>query len=69
MHFICTPRWTKNFILVKSGCYKSIKKKWSKNMAKTSTTRRSPLMVKPFMPVEEKKQMDGEIDALFSLTL
>jgi ribonuclease HI len=21
MHFICTPMWTKNFILVKSGCY------------------------------------------------
>jgi hypothetical protein len=22
MHFICTPMWTKNVILVKSGCYK-----------------------------------------------
>jgi hypothetical protein len=22
MHFICTPMWTKNFILVKSGCYR-----------------------------------------------
>jgi hypothetical protein len=22
MHFICTPMWTKFFILVKSGCYK-----------------------------------------------
>jgi hypothetical protein len=21
MHFICTPMWTKNFILIKSGCY------------------------------------------------
>jgi hypothetical protein len=21
MHFICTPMWIKNFILVKSGCY------------------------------------------------
>jgi hypothetical protein len=21
MHFICTPMWTKKFILVKSGCY------------------------------------------------
>jgi hypothetical protein len=25
MHFICTPMWTKKFILVKSGCYKFIK--------------------------------------------
>jgi hypothetical protein len=23
MHFICTPMWTKIFILVKSGCYKT----------------------------------------------
>jgi hypothetical protein len=23
MHFICTPMWTKNIILVKSGCYTS----------------------------------------------
>jgi hypothetical protein len=22
MHFICTPMWTKKFILVKSGCYR-----------------------------------------------
>jgi hypothetical protein len=24
--FICTPMWTKNFILVKSGCYKKVTK-------------------------------------------
>jgi hypothetical protein len=24
MHFICTPMWTKNFILVKSGCYRLV---------------------------------------------
>jgi hypothetical protein len=24
MHFICTPIWTKNFILVKSGCYRLV---------------------------------------------
>jgi hypothetical protein len=40
-----------------------------KNTAKTSTTRRSPLMVGSSMITEAEKHMDGEIDALFSLTL
>jgi hypothetical protein len=40
-----------------------------KNMADASTKRRSPLMVGPSMTVEAEKHMDGEIDALFSLTL
>jgi hypothetical protein len=48
---------------------KSIRKKWSKNTAKALTTRRSPLMAWPSMTVEVEKHMDGEIDALFSLTL
>jgi hypothetical protein len=38
-------------------------------MVKTSTTRRSPLMVGLSMIAEAEKHMDGEIDALFSLTL
>jgi hypothetical protein len=38
-------------------------------MAKTSTTRRSPLIAGSSMIVEAEKHMDGEIDALFSLTL
>jgi hypothetical protein len=52
-----------------SICRKSIRKNWSNNMAKTSTTKRSQLMVGPFMPMEAEKHMDGEIDVLFSLTL
>jgi hypothetical protein len=40
-----------------------------KNMAKTSTTRRSPLTVRSSMTAEAEKHMDGEIDALFCLTL
>jgi hypothetical protein len=51
-----------------SPCRKSIRKKWSKNTANASTMR-SPLTVGPFMTAEAEKQMDGEIDALFSLTL
>jgi hypothetical protein len=51
------------------SCRKSIRKKWSKNTTKTSTTRRSSLMVGSSMTVEAEKHMDGEIDALFSLTL
>jgi hypothetical protein len=47
----------------------SIRKKWSKNMMKTSTMRWSPLTVGSSMIAEAKKHMDGEIDALFSLTL
>jgi hypothetical protein len=52
-----------------SLCRKSIKKKWSKNTANASTTRRSPLMIGLSMIAEAKKHMDGEIDALFCLTL
>jgi hypothetical protein len=52
-----------------SPCMKNIRNKWSKNMTKTSTTRRSPLMAGPSMAAEAEKHMDGEIDALFSLTL
>jgi hypothetical protein len=51
------------------SCRKSIRKKWSKNTAKTSTMRRSPLTVGLSMIAEAEKHMDGEIDALFSLTL
>jgi hypothetical protein len=40
-----------------------------KNMTKASNTRRSPLTVGSSMTVEAKKHTDGEIDALFSLTL
>jgi hypothetical protein len=40
-----------------------------KNTAKTSTMRRSPLTTESSMAVEAKKHMDGEIDALFYLTL
>jgi hypothetical protein len=50
-----------------SLCRKSIRKKWSKNMVKTSTTRRSPLMARPSMPAEAEKHMDDEIDTLFYL--
>jgi hypothetical protein len=38
-------------------------------MAKTLTTRWSPLTIGSSMIAEAEKQMDGEIDALFSLTL
>jgi hypothetical protein len=48
---------------------KSIRKKWSKNMPKASTMKRSPLTVGSSMTVEVEKHMDSEIDALFSLTL
>jgi hypothetical protein len=40
-----------------------------KNTMKASTTRRSPLTVGPCMAAEAEKHTDGEIDALFSLTL
>jgi hypothetical protein len=40
-----------------------------KNTMKASTTRRSPLMVGPSMIAEAEKHIDGEIDALFCLTL
>jgi hypothetical protein len=40
-----------------------------KNMAKASTTRRSPLLVEPSMTAEAEKHTDGEINALFSLFL
>jgi hypothetical protein len=46
-----------------------MRKKWSKNMAKASSTRRSPLTAGPFMIAVAKKHMDGEINTLFSLTL
>jgi hypothetical protein len=36
---------------------------------KTSTMRRSPLTIGLSMTAEVEKYMDGEIDALFSLTL
>jgi hypothetical protein len=49
-----------------SPCRKSIRKKWSKNVVKTSTTRGSPLTAGPSLTVEAEKDMDGEIDALFS---
>jgi hypothetical protein len=52
-----------------SPCRKDIRKKWSKNMVKTSTMMRNLLMTKPSKTVEAKKHMNGEIDALFSLTL
>jgi hypothetical protein len=52
-----------------SPCRKSIRKKWWKNMTNASNTRRSPLTVGSSMTVEAKKHTDGEIDALFSLTL
>jgi hypothetical protein len=40
-----------------------------KNMVKASTTRRRPLTTGPSMTAEAEKHMDGEIDALFHLTL
>jgi hypothetical protein len=40
-----------------------------KNTTKASTMRRSPLMAGPSMTTEAEKHMDGEIDALFRLTL
>jgi hypothetical protein len=40
-----------------------------KNMAKASTTRRSPLMAELSMTAEAEKHIDGEIDTLFSLIL
>jgi hypothetical protein len=52
-----------------SLCRNSIRKKWSKNMSKGSTTRRIPLTTELSMTVEVEKNMDGEIDALFFLTL
>jgi hypothetical protein len=44
-------------------------KKWSKNMVKALTMKRSTLTVGPSMTTEVEKQMDGGIVALFSLTL
>jgi hypothetical protein len=44
--------------------FASIRKKWRENTVKASITRRIPLMT-----AEAEKHMDGEIDALFSLTL
>jgi hypothetical protein len=40
-----------------------------KNITMASTTRRSLLTVGPSMTVEAEKHIDGEIDALFCLTL
>jgi Ca2+/H+ antiporter len=40
-----------------------------KNTTKASTMRTSPLMAGPSMTAEAEKHMDGEIDALFRLTL
>jgi hypothetical protein len=40
-----------------------------KNMVKGTTMRRSPLTARPSMPAKVEKHMDGEIDALFCLTL
>jgi hypothetical protein len=40
-----------------------------KNTVKTSTTRRNPLTVRPSMIAEVDKHMEGEINALFYLTL
>jgi hypothetical protein len=40
-----------------------------KNTAKASTTRRSLLTAMPSMTGEVEKHTDGEIDALFSITL
>jgi hypothetical protein len=40
-----------------------------KNTVKASTMRRSPLTAELSMTVEVEKNMDGEIDAIFSLTL
>jgi hypothetical protein len=54
-----------SYLQFASLCRKSIRKKWSNNMVKTSTTRRSPFMVEPSMPTEVEKHMNGEIDALF----
>jgi hypothetical protein len=48
---------------------KCIRNKWSKNMAKALTTRKSPLMAGPSMTVEAEKHIDDEIDTLFCLTL
>jgi hypothetical protein len=38
-------------------------------MENASTIRRSPLTVRPSIPAGAEKNMDGEIDALFYLTL
>jgi hypothetical protein len=40
-----------------------------KKYSKASTMRRSPLTAEPSMTVEAEKHMDGDIDALFCLTL
>jgi hypothetical protein len=58
-----------SYLQFASLCRKNIRKKWLKNMANASTTRRSPLMTKSFMTAEAKKHMDGEIYALFCLIL
>jgi hypothetical protein len=54
---------------LKFTCRKSIRKKWLNNTVKASTGRTSPLTVGPSMPTEAEKHMDGEIDAVFCLTL
>jgi hypothetical protein len=53
-------------LLLFAGKYKEEVVKYT---AKASTTRRSPLMAGPSMTVEAEKHIDGEIDALFPLTL
>jgi hypothetical protein len=58
-----------SFLQFASLCTKSIRKKWSKTTVKASPTSRSPLMAGLSMTAEAEKHMDGEIDALFSLTL
>jgi hypothetical protein len=40
-----------------------------KNMVNASTTTSCPFMARSSMIAEAEKHMDGEIDALFSLTL
>jgi hypothetical protein len=58
-----------SYLQFASPCRKSIRKKWSKNMMKTSTARRSPLMAGSSMAAEAEKHTDDEINVLFSLTL
>jgi hypothetical protein len=48
---------------------KKYKEEVVKNMAKASTMRMSPLTARSCMIAKAEKHMDGEIDAIFSLTL
>jgi hypothetical protein len=48
---------------------KKYKEEVVKNMMNASTMRTCPLTVGPSMTAEAEKHMDGEIDAIFSLTL